>query len=521
MAVGKRGEAKRSVARFKLYLIARPLRATPALEAVLGEAEAPLRARVEAFIAGTAEGPILLVASDDRAAVDVHWERCNQERLAILIVDESTLWDRLRDRLQGRAPKPARPAVRPAAAKGESPDAPAPLPREGLFGASSFELSRRTRVGLMAACAFAALLGLALAVAPDNNRPTGAPTTSRTGLARNAGGGGRTQALPNAGGGDLGAGTAGRGGTEGDASQRGGGGGCARSPGGEALSSPAALLFAFLCGFGIAWGAGLVVDRRGAALSRENLRAARQVTIFLAALVAASSVLLRLAAISAAREVAPPVEDPAEATADAGAGESPEALGPFARFLRQRRGTGRRGPVFRELLDDWRARHGGDGGAGEGDASLDVTLTEDGDAGAPAASVDAGRHHREHRRHERHARRRHGDARDASTDVAAADVPDDVAEDVADDAATSAGSVSASLPAGPRGTTEPSTPAEPAASAEPARPSRRATTVARAPRREPPRDERTPVSPVTTFALGVAAGLVLSPRWRALARGDR
>jgi hypothetical protein len=163
------------VARFKLYLIARPLRATPALEAVLGEAEAPLRARVEAFIAGTAEGPILLVASDDRAAVDVHWERCNQERLAILIVDESTLWDRLRDRLQGRAPKPARPA-----AKGESPDAPAPLPREGLFGASSFELSRRTRVGLMAACAFAALLGLALAVAPDNNRPTGTPTTSRT-----------------------------------------------------------------------------------------------------------------------------------------------------------------------------------------------------------------------------------------------------------------------------------------------------------------------------------------------------
>jgi hypothetical protein len=251
----------------------------------------------------------------------------------------------------------------------------------------------------MAACVFLAMLGLALLVMPHSSGTSDAPMGSSPEMGdRRDSSGATPQVAPGTSGGASPSRATGVEGSEGRTRPT-ARGGCAGSPSTDASTTPGALMFAFVLGVALAWGAGYLVERRGARLSSENLRAGRQVATFLASLVAVLSVLVRLSAVSAAREVAPPPDTPTELAEEEDAAvppDAPEATGPFARFLRRRRTT-------------------------------------------------------------------HGPPRAAASTVRA------------------------------RRRREP----------------------------PPPPPPRAPLSPLTTFAAGLVAGLVLSPRWRAIARGER
>jgi hypothetical protein len=507
------------MARFELYLIARPLRWVPTLEAIVGSAAGSERRRLEDFIAGTVEGPVLLVASDDRAVIDTHWDRCHLERLAVLIVDRSTLWDRLRDRFLRGPVAPSRPVPASAAPPPDVHFAVAPdLRAERLAGMTGFGLSPRARATLMAACVFLAMLGLALLVMPHSSGTSDAPMGASPEMGdRRDSSGATPQVAPGTSGGASPSRATGVEGSEGRTRPT-ARGGCAGSPSTDASTTPGALMFAFVLGVALAWGAGYLVERRGAHLSSENLRAGRQIATFLAALVAVFSVLVRLSAVSAAREVAPPPDAPAELAEEEDAAVPPDALeaaGPFARFLRRRRTT-HGAPSFHALLDQWRTSRA-DGGTGESDvtASDDVPAHEDViDAGA---APHERRHHREHRSHHR---------RDAGGDVAPLDAAPDDARSTPNDALSVAGSAAA-LPSSPQASPPPDVPRPVGAGdgTTPPPPRAAARTVRARRRREPPPPPppppRAPVSPLTTFAAGLVAGLVLSPRWRAIARGER
>jgi hypothetical protein len=503
------------MARYKLYLIERPRRWTPALEAIVADASGPPRERVEGFLAGSVEGPVLLVASDDHALITGHWERCDRDRLAVCIFDHSTLWDRLRDRLRPR------PAVAPGALDAQ-PQTPPPSVSDARE-APRFALSLRTRATLMAACAFVALLGVALLVVPRVDHPADAPPAAGTdATARTGADAPRLPAPGRGGGGGASRGAEGGGGR--DTPRGGARSGCATSPARDASTSPGALLFAFVLGWALAWGAGLLVERRGGGISTAHLRVARQLATFAAALLAVFSVLLKLSAISAAREVAPDRDTPAESAEEDGAAppDASDPGGPFARFLHRRRAP--LGPGgFRGLLDRWRNTR--DGGADVVDAAAGVESPGEATEGeSPGAALDAGAARRErHRRHERRSGRHHASSRDAGGD-ASPDATDAVSLDAARDDGVAVTDIPGAS-AGPRA--GPSAPNEggaddvaPPSAAPPRAPRRAAPRAARAPRPPDP-PPRAPLSPVSCFAAGVAAGLLLSPRWRALARGER
>lgn len=524
------------MARYELHLTTRPRRWTPALEALAAGADASFRERVDGFIAGTVEGPLLLLASDDLARITEHWEQCHRDRLAVCIFDHSTLWDVLRDRVRKRGASSSASTGEPssASASGASSGATSGAASGASRGPEvrvepAITVSLRARVTLMALCAFVAMVALLSWLSPHVE--PGATTSSRADTETLTRAAPAATSLPPPGAGGNGA-------PGGDA--RGAASatapapstqthsGCAGAPGSTG-PTPGALLLAFVMGFGLAWATALVVERRGVGVSTAHLRTAWQVATAAGVLVAALSVLLRVAAYSAARHEADAdsVETDTAELDDASTGEPDDTAGPFARFLRRRRGAGASAPTgFRGMLAQWRARSV-DGGTADASLGVDVSLSGDDPDATTArssreASFDAGARRDRHGRHEHRERREHhrhhaAEQDGGRADVARLDAPRGGSADARAtpraDAATRASAAQASPDAG-----EPETP-----TLAPSRaPRRGAARVARSHRRRetPPAPPRDPVSPVTTFALGVVAGLVLSPRWRALARGD-
>jgi hypothetical protein len=518
--------------RFKLFLVERPRRSTPTLEA-LGAGDATVRAALTEFLAGDRQDPVALAVGDDHARIRALWDQCHRDGLSVVIFDHSTLWDRLRDRLRAQpAPKTEVTAV---AAAGVSVGAQRAAGPE-LVAPGGFELSPRARVGVITAGIFAALLAVAWAVVPRGGEQ-GPPDTqgassagfagSRAGgsLSAVAGGGSQSGAAAQASGvaqGRAGGVNPAAAGVDAEVRVREGGG----DPAGDPTTGPAALLLAFVVGWALAGIGGVAVSRDGAALTAAQRHGARALVGVVAGLAAAVSVVARLGAEP------PPPEAPREAHRDApmsnaanvshdaadAAAEAPG--GPFARFLRRRRSAGAAAPSrFSSLLSRWRAARSDAGAVPDasaramGDESaaepVEAVAAMDAAVAAPPA------------RGERHRRGRHR-RRDAGThdvapvaDVASSDVSP--ATDVARPAPVAAGRAPtpAEAPARDDALRESVRRADGVAARPAVTPAVRAETPPARPREE----RRAPLTPLGSFALGVLAGVALSPRWRAVARG--
>jgi hypothetical protein len=519
------------MARFNLYLLERPRRWTDALrERVRSAATPSSREAVEAFLQGTAEGPVLLAADDNPAQVTALWEQCHRDGLAVCIFDHSTVWDRLRDRLRALRGSPARTSVTPAAAPAR---APSPRREEtALRDPGAFALGPRARVVVLAVAAFVTLVAVAASVVPEAVREASEGSAQSSDL---PGGGGRGSLRASSGQGNAAAapGATQNGLSQGantDAHERDGrdiaapraevtnasGESATESP----RAHPARLLAAFAIGVALAWIAGTTLSKRA---DPAQLRSGGMVLLAFCALVVLTAGVSRLAALSSASTPdTTSVEAPPEALPEAlpDDARAPEALGPFARLLRRHRGLAAPpSRSLRSLLSHWRTSHSDAG------APSDVTAPE------PPPARHADRRHHRHRRHEdRHHARHHAPRAgmsDASAvalaDVATDDVPElDAPElDARTDVTATRTATAPSLPP----TTPP--PTAPQAAREGSAPTGTPGAHTDAPRRPravvprppPPRRAPPPHSPWAALALGVMVGMLTSPRWRAVAKG--
>jgi hypothetical protein len=520
------------MARFNLYLLERPRRWTDALrERVRSAATPSSREAVEAFLQGTAEGPVLLAADDNPAQVTALWEQCHRDGLAVCIFDHSTVWDRFRDRLRALRGSPARTSATPAAAPSR---APSPRREEtALRDPGAFALGPRARVVVLAVGAFVTLVAVAASVVPEAVREASDGSAQTSDL---PGGGGRGSLRASSGQGNA---AAARGATQTglapganpEANARDGrdiaapraevtnasGESATESP----RAHPARLLAAFAIGVALAWIAGTTLSKRA---DPAQLRSGGTVLLAFCALVVLTAGVSRLAALSSPT----PVEDPPAESPSAEAlpetlpedARAPEALGPFARLLRRHRGLAAPpSRSLRSLLSHWRTSH-----SDAGDAP-DVAAPEP----SPARHVD--RRHRRHRRHEDRHHARHDTPRaglsDASTvalaDVATDDAPELDAPEL--DARTDVTATRTATAPSPPVTAPPVTAPPPSREATAATgtpgartdaPRRPRAVVSRPP---PPRRPPPPHSPWAALALGVMVGMLTSPRWRAVAKG--
>lgn len=541
--------------RFKLYLVERPTRAAPTLDALVNDPAVGLpRDVLDGFVLGKVEGPMLILADDDHDRVQGYWERCHRDGLAVCIFDHSTAFDRLRDWVRARRhPRtPNAQAHRGAPASGATihPPAGRPSPAQGrdiaLAEPGILDAMPRLRAVVYGAALFALLLGVAWWMVPpgDASEAMGASSpqapvapaaaSARTIHERTRGGAQvarashRTDVAPHHGTGTL-ASSDGvddlRVEAEPDVDD------ATRGPERSGRPSIAPLLLAFVAGLAATWGVGEAVARRGVQTwSRARRRATVAAAATILALTLGSAFAVRISALAPPPASTPPRER-ARSSETAPIAERPvERGGPFARFLRRNRVA--RGasppPSFAALLAGWRSHHASD-------AAATVTPQEAEHAQRDAATAIGASARRHRRRHPRRAEARHASAptrerlardtgsdsaRHASADATAAAPPTAPAEEtrapvVRAPSGAAPQHVPASAGEAARHTASTAAPPVEAGATDPHTPERPAPRRARESPRPRPRDP----SPLAALALGMLAGIALSPRWRALVRG--